>query len=777
MGGEIPKDDWENIIWIDENIENRENQGYSELLEKSQLLKNKCTKIEEAIEILKKISFEEVKIIIAGRLYQNFVESFKQNIKDMKVAPKIIVFTMDKKSFLDYNPTYNNDDNKFYTFGGIATTFEEVKSFLQNKTEPEKNNEFEEDRLSFDYIDSKEKLTLPLSFKALIEQTKKENINNYNLNLYKEYYNKINKEKAKKLLEMISSKSNIPTEILSKAYVRLYTAETKFYYDLNENLTKNKKEKYLTYIKTIYEGIKLKSLEPYKENCCLYRGSKISNKELKIMDDYLQKAKQPGLPGAIVFSKSFLSFAMEKDVADSFFERGKDEEIRKKNLSRVMYIIKEKNNEYNLSTNCDIEKISMIPKEKEILFLPFSCFEIKEKKPITNGYEITLSYLGKYLKEIKDDPNLYLDSKLLPDSEFKKQLSEFGLIKDIEKVTNTEIKDKTEAYENTTNDNNYIIGEINITQNNINKEIQIINSFENAKKSNKNEKYNDEQNYSNESDIRDNIEIRINDELIEFAYLHKFEKKGTYKIKYKLKNNLTKINHMFYGCAEITKLDFSNCFITDLSNTSKLFYDCGLLKEIKISKLKTQNVTDMSFMFYNCHSLSKIDLTTNFNTKNVTNMNRMFYGCYNIEELNLSNFDTLKVTDMGYMFNNCEKLEKLNLSSFNTRNVTDMGSMFNCCSALKNLDLSKFDTQKVTNMNHMFYKCSNLIKLNLENFKTYNVTGMNSMFYYCTNLTSLNLNNFNTSKVTDMKDMFSGCDKLTNDKIKTNDKKISEQCI
>ena len=420
MGGEIPKDDWENIIWIDENIENRENQGYSELLEKSQLLKNKCTEIEEAIEILKQISFKEVKIIIAGRLYQNFVESFKQNIKDMKVAPKIIVFTMNKESFLDYNPTYNNDDNKFYTFGGIATTFEEVKSFLQNKTEPEKNNEFEEDRLSFDYIDSKEKLTLPLSFKALIEQTKQENINNYNLSLYKEYYNKINKEKAKKLLEMISSKSNIPTEILSKAYVRLYTAETKFYYDLNENLTKNKKEKYLTYIKTIYEGIKLKSLEPYKEIGYLYRGSKISNKELKIMDDYLQKAKQPGLPGAIVFSKSFLSFTIEKKVADSFFKRGEDEEIRKKNLSRVMYIIKEKNNEYNLSTNCDIEKISMIPKEKEILFLPFSCFEIKEKKQITNGYEITLSYLGKYLKEIKDDPNLYLDSKLLPDSEFKK---------------------------------------------------------------------------------------------------------------------------------------------------------------------------------------------------------------------------------------------------------------------------------------------------------------------------------------------------------------------
>ena len=748
MGGEIPKDDWENIIWIDENIENRENQGYSELLEKSQLLKNKCTKIEEAIEILKKISFKEVKIIIAGRLYQNFIESFKQNIKDMKVAPKIIVFTMNKKSFLDYNPTYNNDDNKFYTFGGIATTFEEVKCFLQNKTEPEKNNEFEEDQLSFDYIDSKEKLTLPLSFKALIEQTKKENINNYNLSLYKEYYNKINKEKAKKLLEMISSKSNIPTEILSKAYVRLYTAETKFYKDLNENLTKNKKEKYLTYIKTIYEGIKLKSLEPYKEIGYLYRGSKISNKELKIMDDYLQKAKQPGLPGAIVFSKSFLSFAMEKDVADSFFERGKDEEIRKKNLSRVMYIIKEKNNEYNLSTNCDIEKISMIPKEKEILFLPFSCFEIKEKKPITNGYEITLSYLGKYLKEIKDDPNLYLDSKLLPDSEFKKQLSEFGLIKDIEKVTNTEVKDKTEVYENTINDNNFIIGEINITPNNINKEIQIINSFENVKKSNKNEKYNDEQNYSNESDIRDNIEIRINDELIEFAYLHKFEKKGTYKIKYKLKNNLTKINHMFYGCAEITKLDFSNCFITDLSNTSKLFYNCGSLKEIKISKLKTQNVTDMSFMFYNCHSLSKIDLTTNFNTKNVTNMNRMFYGCYNIEELNLSNFDTSQVTDMGYMFNNCGKLKKLDLSGFNTQKVTDMGSMFNCCSSLKDLDVSKFDTQKVANMNHMFYKCSSLIKLNLENFKTYNVT------------------------VTDMKDMFSGCDKLEKNNIKTNDKKI-----
>ena len=744
MGGDVSKEELENIIWIDQNIENKENKNYSKELGSLKLLKHIFKNVEDAIECIKEIKFKEVKIIISGKLYQEFVKSFKNNINEMYCAPKIIVFTMSKESFLHYNEDFNDENNKFYTFGGIATDFEEIKMFLQNKKEPEKTERYEEPQLTFDYIDSKEKLTLPLFFKALIEKIAKKNINDYNLNLYETYKN-INHE-AIKLLEKITSKQNIPIEILSKYYVRFYTADTPFYRDINKNLRKNKKEKYLTFIKTLYEGIKLKSLKLYNDNEYLYRGCAISKDEIKVILNYL-KDKKEGLPGAIVFARSFLSFSKDKEQAKSFYYQYSKENLKNNNLSRVMFRIdKEKNNEYNLSTHCDIEELSFITKEKEVLFLPFSCFEIKEiKKKEENGYHIELSYLGKYLKEIENDKNLYLDEKILPNSEFKNQLFEFGLIKEFKTMKTQELKESFVNYTNIVNKNNFITGQIKIESNDIDKDIQIINSFEKAKK--KNEKYPNEMNYQNESDILDYIEIRINDELTE-PYSHKFQKEGKYEIKYILKGNLTKLNHMFYNCCNLIKLDFSHFTQNNITNMCNMFNGCTKLEELNISNLKTQNVTDMKGMFYNCYCLSKIDLTK-FNTEKVTNMNRMFYNCYELKEINLSSFNTKYVTDMGYMFNSCNKLQNLNLTSFDTQKVTDMSYMFNCCSALTNL--------------------------NLANFKTDNVINMNSMFYNCSRLSSLDLKEFNTMKGTDMNNIFYGCSLLTKDKIKTKDKRILKQ--
>ena len=748
MGGDISKEELENIIWIDQKIENKENTDYSKELESLKLLKHKFKNVEDAFEYIKEIKFKEVKIIISGRLYKEFVKSFKNNINEMYCAPKIIVFTMNKDSFLDYNEDFDDEQNKFYTFGGIATKFDEVKMFLQNKKEPEKKNDrYEEPQLTFDYIDSKEKLTLPLFFKALIENIPKINIYNYNLNLYETYKNI--DHKAIKLLEKITSRQNIPIEILSKYYVRFYSAETPFYHDMNENLRRNRREEYLTFIKTLYEGIKLKALELYNDNEYLYRGCAISNNEIEHILNYL-KDKKEGLPGAIVFAKSFLSFSKDEDEAKGFYSRIKEEYLKNKNLSRVMFRIdKEKNNEYNLSTHCDIEKLAFLKQEKEVLFLPFSCFEIKDVKEIKvkekNGYLIELSYLGKYLKEIENDKNLYLDEKVLPDTEFKKQLFEFGLIKRFETMKTKELKESFVNYSNIVNKNNFIIGQIKIESNDIDKDIQIINSFEKAKKDTEN--YPNEMNYQNESDILDYIEIRINDELTE-PYSHKFQKEGKYEIKYILKGNLTKLNHMFYNCCNLIKLDFSNFTQNNITNMCNMFNGCTKLEELNISNLKTQNVTDMRGMFYNCYCLSKIDLKK-FNTEKVTNMNRMFYNCYKLKEINLSSFDTKYVTDMGYMFNSCNKL--------------------------KNLNLTRFDTQKVTDMSYMFNCCSELTSLNLANFKTYNVINMNSMFYNCSRLSSLDLNEFNTRKDTDMKNIFYGCSLLTKDKIKTKDKRILQQ--
>lgn len=191
---------------------------------------------------------------------------------------------------------------------------------------------------------------------------------------------------------------NEPIELLSKYYARLYKIESDFYRNINKDLGLNKKEKYLPLIKTLYEGVKLKSLSLASNNI-LYRGSKISNEEIIKIKAYLNK-KIETLPGAIVFSKSFLSFSKERGIAESFLSY----ENKNKNLSKILYILeKDDNIDYNLSTHGDIEKISSIPKEKEVLFFPFSSFEIKKIKEINigkeKGYEIKLLYLGKFLKK------------------------------------------------------------------------------------------------------------------------------------------------------------------------------------------------------------------------------------------------------------------------------------------------------------------------------------------------------------------------------------------
>ena len=104
-----------------------------------------------------------------------------------------------------------------------------------------------------------------------------------------------------------------------------------------------------------------------------------------------------------------------------------------------------------------------------------------------------------------------------------------------------------EIFNNKNNkNNNYIIAEIDIKDNDVNKDIRIINSYE---------KYMSENLYfleiekelMNEEQIKQ-CEIRINDKLIHFNYFYKFTKKGKYIIKYSFNNYLANTNNMFSYC-------------------------------------------------------------------------------------------------------------------------------------------------------------------------------------------------------------------------------------
>ena len=313
--------------------------------------------------------------------------------------------------------------------------------------------------------------------------------------------------------------------------------------------------------------------------------------------------------------------------------------------------------------------------------------------------------------------------------------------------------------DNNYSNNNYITAEIYISDYNADKDIRIINSYEQSKREFLTIKgdYKNE----NEKEIQENCEIKVDDKIIPFSYFCKFKFKKKYKIIYTFKNKLKNINYLFYRCNFLINLNLSNFNAQNVTNMESMFSCCRTLANLNLLNLNTQNVTNMESMFSYCRSLKSLNLS-NFNTQNVTNMKYMFFECNSLTNINLSNINTQKVTSMEYMFSWCNSLENLDLSSFNTRNVSNMKSMFSWCNSLKNINLSNFNTQNNSNMDSMFTQCNSLKNINLSNFNTQNVTNMAFMFSSCSSLTSLNLSNFNTGNVVNMKYMFYECKSLKN---------------
>ena len=646
-----------NVIWLDPNIDIIENSEKLKLKLDSlniKIIKN----LNEAINHLKKTKFKQIKLILTEEIYSKFVQKYKENLVNMNFSLIVYIYKITEEGKIIFNNNYNsnnnnnninyinNNDNKEYTtyeeilfeFGGIINDLDELENILKLGKDILEYEETKKDtfdipvQLTFEFIDNKTKLLLPLSFKSLIDKAANDNMIEYTNTIFDVYSHNSD---IRKLLNDIQSFNNITIENLSKYYAKFYTIESGFYRDINESLRLNNVEKFLTFIRTLYEGVRLKALPLACDNV-LYRGTKISKLEIEKINDNI-KNKIENLPGLIAFSKPFLSFTKEREVATRFISPNYNN-----NLTNVLFVL-EKDNDvgYNLSTHCDLENLSFFPGEKEVLFFPFSSFEIKDIKEIElggeEGYEIRLLYLGKYLKDIENDPNIIMDENDIPDSEFKKQLIDFGLIKKekIEKMNPKELIKKFKKFENAINNNtiNSIKGEINIDSNNTNKNIQIINSFENYQRT-RNVELNENDNINmNEQEIKENIEIKINGKTINFTYLYQFESNGVYQIEYIFKKFLKKTNHMFADCKYITNFDFSN--------------------------FNTEYNENMSYMFSGCESLIKLDLS-NFETQNVKNMNNMFYNCNSLKNLNLSNFDTKNVTEMNNFLALCDSLINLN---------------------------------------------------------------------------------------------------------------------
>ena len=768
------------IIWIDGNIDNNEFTNYKNELRKIGPFRvRSCKTVDDAIIKLQYLIDEKTYIIVNPNLYFEFVNVFKRNINDIDVIPKIILFMSKKDKIIKNNSRIKEQMNHpFYALGGNTNDFEEIKNFLliQKKKKPLKRDD--EGQLSFEFINCIEKLALPLFYKSLIEVTRYDKAMEFTKYIYDNYSEKC--KEIKNLLCFILYMDEIPIELLAKYYAKVYTSnadnpnDSSFYSDLNKDLREKKIDKYLTFIKVLYEGVRLKSL-PLSSDKQLFRGTKISKKEIDLIKDYLGK-KIYNLPGAIVFSRSFLSFSKKKEIAKGFY----DQENTDNNLVKTILILeKDDNVNYSLSTHADLESLSFYEQEKEVLFFPFSTFEIKginDKKTDKKEtyYEIKLLYLGKYLKDIKE--NVTESNNSIPKTKFEEEIVEFGLIE--KKKVKKELKELVQHYEeykkeiddipdnnkNNKNDilkDNSILSEIIINEGIINQDIRIVNSYQESERSkfgfiHENERYN------NEKEIKENCEIRINGEKIDFSYYYRFPHPGNYKIQYIFKKNMKKLNHLFYDCKYLINIDLSKLIELNISEINFIFYGCENLMNINLTNFNTRNVFDMRYMFYGCNSLTDLNLS-DLNTKHVYNMSHMLEDCYSLYNINLSNISTENITDMSFMFSGCSSLEKIDLSNFKTEKVVDMSYLFCGCKCLKDInfiDFTEFKTENVNNMENMFSGCSSIDNLNLNNFNTQYVTNMRYMFNGCYSLETINLTSFKTENVIDMAYMFKGCNKL-----------------
>ena len=104
-----------NIFWIDKNIKNLENQYYCFEINKIYGINVKqFIDINSLFKKMKSIKFDIVIIIISGRLIEDYLKIFKEQIDLLFIIPIHIIFTNHKDIIMNllknkYSEDLNND--------------------------------------------------------------------------------------------------------------------------------------------------------------------------------------------------------------------------------------------------------------------------------------------------------------------------------------------------------------------------------------------------------------------------------------------------------------------------------------------------------------------------------------------------------------------------------------------------------------------------------------------------------------------------------------------
>ena len=413
-----------NIFWIDKDINNKNIKNFQNFIEFACELYDyeiyKANSVKEAFDLIQKdyifFKFKLLYIVITEELSEEFFIEYNKRSSELIFLTATIIYTKETnnsnlKKNVFYGDPYLNHGKAGNSIKSLVNYIKSVQCpyYLTEKAPNEDGNN-ERTQISrefelgaqFSCLNSLEEMAYPILIckcinYSLIEKDVLEDMQKYLLKKYPSIRHIIKPSQEKDIF--------IPFNVLAKYYLYLYTLQSDFYRDLNKDLEQGKFDKYRTYIYLLYSCLNKGLFKGYNKTT-LYRGGTLSEEEFT---DLKEKFKNIGENTKIsLFSKKFLSFSKKEEVANVFLKSAIDGKYKG---VYIKFIIEENNN-YNYCTNIELNKykVSKFNSEEEVLFLPFSCFEvteIKKEKYFENEiYIIKLKYLNEYEKKINEK---YLD--------------------------------------------------------------------------------------------------------------------------------------------------------------------------------------------------------------------------------------------------------------------------------------------------------------------------------------------------------------------------------
>ena len=339
-------------------------------------------------------------IITSGNNCENIIKLINENDLFKQCIKNVCVFCKDVDK---WSKLLKDKDNLIYD---VYNQKSDVVNFIKN-TSSERRKVYP--------------LTKLISYKNYIDNYK------YRHRQIASLYGEINQELYDKYIKEIESlikqddqkklkgfqKFNPKNLIeLDELIIKEYTKNSR-YLDLNNWLLNPIKDSYK--VASYFTARLMYSLNKYakKHNKYFNKDKTVLKRGVKIPYSYLiqyERAKNENESGKIISLTSFTSTSEKDEVAIQFAGRSRDNKYkvnRDDPKFSVIYKITNISKEDWISNGIDINSISKMKHEEEILFLPFTFFKVKDVKIDNEQYvaEIHLETIGKkeiLEKEIKN---------------------------------------------------------------------------------------------------------------------------------------------------------------------------------------------------------------------------------------------------------------------------------------------------------------------------------------------------------------------------------------